>query len=122
MSRSGFLAAMLLATITVFSTGSRDALLAPAAQAQNLGMRTVSGSVLDSSSNPVSGAIVFLKNEKTKAIRSFTSLQNGHFYFAQVNKDTDYNLWAEKNGKKTAVKTVSSWDARTEFVTDLKMK
>ena len=39
---------------------------------------------------------------KTKTIRSFTSLENGHFHFAQVNKDQDFDLWAEKNGKKSA--------------------
>ena len=97
--------------------------LAPApAVAQNLGMRTVSGTVLDANSNAVAGATVFLKNEKTRAIRSFTSISNGHFYFAQVNKAEDYDLWAEKDGKKSATKTVSSWDSRTEFISDLKLK
>lgn len=94
----------------------------PAAAAQNLGERTVSGTVLGDASAPVVGATVFLKNEKTKSIRSFTSLDNGHFHFAQVDKDQDYDLWAEKDGRKSAVKTVSSWDARTEFVSDLKLK
>jgi hypothetical protein len=70
----------------------------------------------------VAGATVFLKNEKTKSIRSFTSLENGHFHFAQVNKDEDFDLWAEKDGKKSAVKIVSSWDSRTDFISDLKLK
>jgi hypothetical protein len=34
----------------------------------------------------------------------------------------DYDLWAEKDGKKSAVKTVSSWDARKEFVSELRVK
>jgi Carboxypeptidase regulatory-like domain len=92
------------------------------ARAQNLGERTVTGTVLDSASNPAQGATVFLKNQKSKTIRSFTSLANGHFYFAQVNKAEDFDLWAEKNGHKTEVKTVSSWDDRAQFVTDLKLK
>lgn len=92
------------------------------AHAQNLGERTVSGAVLDTASNPVQGATVFLKNQKSKTIRSFTSLANGHFYFAQVNKAEDFDLWAEKNGKKSEVKTVSSWDDRSNFVSDLRMK
>jgi hypothetical protein len=92
------------------------------ARAQNLGERTVTGTVLDSASSPVQGATVFLKNQKSKTIRSFTSLANGHFYFAQVNKADDFDLWAEKNGHKSEVKTVSSWDDRAQFVTDLKLK
>jgi len=34
----------------------------------------------------------------------------------------DFEIWAEKNGKKSAVKTVSSWDARKEFDCELKLK
>jgi Carboxypeptidase regulatory-like domain len=92
------------------------------AQAQNIGQRNVSGSVVDGDSNPITGATVFLKNEKTKSIRSYTSSKDGRFHFAQVNMAEDYDLWAEKDGKKSAVKTVSSWDARKEFETELKMK
>ena len=96
--------------------------VAPMAQAQNIGRRTVSGAVVDGSTGPVPGATVFLKNLKTKAIRSYTATSNGRFTFAQVNMSEDYDLWAEKDGKKSATKTVSSWDARKEFETELKMK
>jgi hypothetical protein len=97
-------------------------LLAPAAQAQNIGMRTVRGTVLNAASEPVSGATVFLKNTRTKTIRSYDSTSDGHFYFAQVDMSIDFDLWAEKDGKKSAVKTVSSWDARKDFISDLKLK
>jgi hypothetical protein len=92
------------------------------AAAQNLGQRSVSGSVVDDRSAVVSGATVFLKNQKTKAIRSYTSSADGRFRFAQVNKSDDFDLWAEKGDHKSGVKTVSSWDARNEFETELKMK
>jgi Carboxypeptidase regulatory-like domain len=95
---------------------------APLAQAQNMGQRNVTGSVVDDTSTPVGGATVFLKNNKTKSIRSYTSAANGRFRFAQVNMAEDFDLWAEKDGRKTATKTVSSWDARKEFETELKMK
>jgi Carboxypeptidase regulatory-like domain len=105
------------------SLGSRGALIAPSsAHAQNMGQRVVSGAVLTEESEPVVGATVFLKNEKTKAIRSYTSTNMGHYYFAQVNMAEDYDLWAEKGGKKSATKTVSSWDSRKTFVSDLKLK
>lgn len=102
--------------------GSRSEMFTPAAQAQNMGERMVTGTVVNDASQPVPGATVFLQNEKTKTIRSFTSIANGHFSFAQVDKAQDFDLWAEKNGKKSAVKTVSSWDTRDNFVTDLKLK
>ena len=92
------------------------------AHAQNLGQRNVAGLVVDGNASPVQGATVFLKNIKTKSIRSFTSASNGSFRFAQVNMTDDYDLWAEKEGKKSGTKTVSSWDARKEFQTELKLK
>jgi hypothetical protein len=125
IDRTSLLAAgvfLFLAT-GVASIGSRDALIAPpAARAQNMGMRVVSGAVLDASSEPVVGATVFLKNQKTKSIRSYTSTAKGHYYFAQVNMVDDYDLWAEKGGQKSATKTVSAWDSRKDFVSDLKLK
>jgi hypothetical protein len=94
----------------------------PAAQAQNFGQRVVTGSVADAESAPVPGATVFLRNVKTKSIRSYTSEKGGRFRFAQVNMADDFDLWAEKDGKKSAIKTVSSWDTRKEFETELKLK
>jgi len=92
------------------------------AAAQNLGYRVVFGNVLDSNSNPVVGATVFLKDLKSKAIRSFTSVEKGRFRFTGVNMAEEHELWAEMNGKKSAVKTISSWDTRKEFEVDLKLK
>ncbi len=101
-------------------SASRSGLVA--AWAQNLGQRDVSGSVVEGSSEPVAGSTVFLKNQKTKSIRSYTSTKDGRFHFAQVNMSDDYDLWAEKDSRKTAVKTVSSWDTRKEFEVELKLK
>jgi hypothetical protein len=117
LSAAALLAAFA-AGMTIFPSGGSS----PAAEAQNLGQRSVSGAVIDSDSNPVVGATVFLKNQKTKAIRSYTSAKDGRFHFAQVNMADDYDLWAEKDAHKSPIKTVSSWDARKEFETELKLK
>ena len=110
-------ASLLAGTVALAPPGNRFVV-----QAQNLGQRNVSGSVVDGDSNPVTGAIVFLQNQKSKAIRSYTSAKDGRFHFAQVSMSQDYDLWAEKDGKKSATKTVSSWDARKEWETELKLK
>jgi hypothetical protein len=95
---------------------------AQAALAQNLGQRVVEGKVLDAGSAAVAGATIFLKNLKTKAIRSYTSEGDGRFRFTQVNMADDYDLWAEKGSRKSATKTVSSWDTRTDYQCDLRLK
>jgi len=102
--------------------GSRSGMGPFTAQAQNMGQRVVMGAVVDANSAPVASATVFLKDLKSKAIRSYSTNEKGRFRFAQVNMAEDHELWAEKNGKKSAVKTVSSWDARKEFEVELKLK
>jgi hypothetical protein len=119
--RARLLAPAML-VLGILFVSSLNAINGFVAHAQNLGERTVTGTVFDAASNPVQGATVFLKNQKSKSIRSFTSLANGHFYFAQVNKAEDFDLWSEKDGKKSPVKTVSSWDERAQFVTELRLK
>ncbi|MGB0065434.1 MAG: carboxypeptidase-like regulatory domain-containing protein [Terracidiphilus sp.] len=124
MRRASWLASIVcgLWALGAIPAGPGCALLAPAAWGQNFGQRTVSGAVLDANEQPVVGATVFLRNPKTKAIRSYISTEKGHYYFAQVEMNIDFDLWAEKDGKKSATKTVSSWDDRKDFVTDLKIK
>jgi hypothetical protein len=124
MSRASWLAAIAcgLMALGAIPTGSSCALSATAAWGQNIGDRTVMGTILNESSQPVVGATVFLKNGKTKAIRSYISTADGHFRFSQVDMSVDFDLWAEKDGRKSATKTVSSWDDRKEFVSDLKLK
>lgn len=101
----------------------RSGLIAPPmAQAQNIGDRTVTGNVYDGKSDPVSGAVVFLQNQKSKTIRSYTTDTGGSFSFAQVDMTQDFNLWAEKGSRKSGVKVVSSWDARKKWVGDLRLK
>jgi hypothetical protein len=92
------------------------------AQAQNFGSRTIQGKVLNDREAQVAGATVFLKNLKTRSVKSFTSIEDGSFRFAQVGMVDDYEVWAEKDNKKSPVKTVSSFDSRKEVDFDLKLK
>jgi hypothetical protein len=125
MSRSASMSVVVLAVLAfgMLPISSPGGLIGPAvAHAQNIGQRVVKGTVVNAKSEPLSGAIVFLQNQKTKTIRSYTSDTQGHFNFAQVDMTQDFNLWAEKGGKKSATKVVSSWDARKNFVVELKIK
>ena len=125
MNRMSLAAGAVIALLAagLVPLGSRGGFLAPvAADAQNMGYRVVFGNVVDNDSAPVVGATVFLKDLKSKAIRSYTSAEKGRFRFTGVNMAEEHELWAEMNGKKTAVKIISSWDARKEFEVELKLK
>ena len=85
-------------------------------------MRTVSGHGVERDLRARFRRHRFSEKYKTKTIRSYDSTADGHFNFAQVDMSIDFDLWAEKDGKKSADKTVSSWDARKDFISDLKLK
>ena len=118
------LASLVLAILMAAALPAAVAvLLSPTqAHAQNIGQRTVNGIVVGADGATVPGATVFLKDLKTKLIRSFTSDPTGKFRFTQVDMAEDHELWAEKAGHKSAVKTVSQWDARKDYETELRMK
>lgn len=122
MTRARLAAGGLFVALAAGIFPSGPQFMAPQAEAQNLGQRTVTGSVVDGDSALVTGATIFLRNAKSKSIRSYTTTKDGRFRFTQVNMAEDFDLWAEKDGKKSASKTVSSWDARKEFETELRIK
>lgn len=92
------------------------------AQAQNFGQRTIHGKTVDDTETPIGGVTVFLKNLKTRNVKSFTSLPDGSFRFAQVGMVDDYEVWAERGKAKSAVKTISSFDSRKDIQFSLKLK
>ena len=92
------------------------------AEAQNFGQRTIQGKVVGDGDTGVGGATVFLKNLKSRNIKSFTSAPDGSFRFAQVGMVDDYEVWAEQGKKKSATKTISSFDSRKDVEFDLKLK
>jgi hypothetical protein len=98
------------------------AVLLPAAGAQSFGLKNVQGKVLDGQDAPINGAIVYLENKRNNNIKTFISTDNGSYRFADLAADTDYSVWAAFHGKKSAQKTVSSFDTRKQVNIDLKIK
>ena len=86
-------------------------------------LRTVRGVVVDKSSeNPVSSSVVFLKNTRTNAVRSYISNDEGNYRFSGLDPNTDYEIHAEKDGAKSATHTISSFDSKKEIVLNLKIE
>jgi hypothetical protein len=84
-------------------------------------LRTVRGVVMDKSDTPISAGVVFLKNMRTNAIRSYISDSAGNYRFSGLDPNADYELHAEKDGVKSQTRTVSSFDSRKDMVLNLKL-
>jgi hypothetical protein len=102
------------------------ALIAVPAMAQRKGedanTRSVQGTVTDSSSAIVEGAVVQLKDTKTLQIRSFITKNDGMYHFHGLNPNVDYELKADHQGASSGLKTLSSFDSRKQAVINLKLE
>jgi len=74
--------------------------------------RTVNGMVKTKDGVPAKGAVVYLKNDGNKSVKSVTLDETGKFRFVQLSRTVDYQLWVEMKDKKTDPKTISQFDTR----------
>ncbi len=85
-------------------------------------LKTVRGVVTDKSDNPIPAGVVFLKNVRNNQVRSYIADNEGNFRFSGLDPNTDYELHAEKDGAKSQVRNVSSFDSRLDIVLNLKLE
>jgi len=83
--------------------------------------RTVSGQVMDQDDNPLPDAVVYLKNTKTLAIKSYISDAKGNYHFSSLSPNVDYELYAEYKDHRSPTRTLSNFDSRTEVVFNLRI-
>jgi Carboxypeptidase regulatory-like domain len=73
-------------------------------------LKTVHGLVQDKAENPISGAIVFLKNLQNKSVKTSFTTEDGHYRFSGLDPNTDYELHAEFNGGTSSTRRLSALD------------
>jgi hypothetical protein len=76
--------------------------------------RTLTGTVMDKSDKPVADAIVYLKNTKTLAMKTYIAKNDGSYRFPELSTNVDYEVYAQKNGVKSNTKTLSQFDDRNK--------
>jgi hypothetical protein len=81
---------------------------------KDMRFRAVHGIVKDEHDNPVKGALVNLKNLKTKRTLTFITKQDGRYNFDGLSREEDYELSATFHAKTTPVKKISQFDPQMD--------
>lgn len=84
-------------------------------------LRSVHGIVSDKAENPMPAGVVFLKNTRNNAVRSYIADETGNYKFSGLDPNTDYEIHAEKDGAKSPTRAISSFESRKEIVVNLKI-
>jgi len=84
-------------------------------------LKSVRGLVTDKAESPIPASVVFLKNNRSNAIRSYISDDAGNYRFSGLDPNVDYEIHAEKDGAKSQTRTISSFDSKKEIILNLKI-
>lgn len=108
-----------LALMTSLAVLALVAVLPAAAQQQ---ARSLQGQVMNDADAALPASVVYLKNTKTLAVKTFIADKDGNYRFNALSPNVDYEVYAEKDGKKSDTKTLSSFDSRKQATINLKIK
>lgn len=92
---------------------------APGASAPT--QRAVQGRVVDKQDGAIAGAVVYLKDTRSLAVKSYLTDEEGHFHFGQLSDGADYEIWAEQNGKRSSSKNISQFNSKLDIQFTLKI-
>ena len=81
----------------------------------------LTGKVVDHQDNPVASAVVYLSNTRTRAVKTYIVGQDGAYRFPALSPSIDYEVYAQFNGRKSDIKTVSQFDNRQQVNINLKI-
>jgi hypothetical protein len=121
MKRLIAMAAIFLASGGFFAIATARA-TEPVQRGSQSEFRTLTGHVMSAQDEPLQKAIVYLKNTKTLAIKTYISEGDGSYRFSGLAPNIDYEVYAEHEGSHSDTKTLSAFDNRKQANINLKMR
>ncbi len=74
--------------------------------------RLLTGKVLDKQDNPVTDAVVYVTDTRTRAVKTYIVGPDGTYRFPALATNVDYEIYAQSNGKASDTKRMSQFDDR----------
>ncbi len=114
-----FAAVLLLGLLVAMPVHAQDESKAQKkAEAQ---LKVLHGSVIDKSENPVPSSVIYLKNVKSQAVKTYIADDSGNYRFSGLDPNVDYEIHAEHDDMTSSTRTVSSFDSRRDIEVTLKL-
>ena len=89
---------------------------------QNSTIRELEGTVTDAANAPADKAVVQLKDTKSLQIQSFITDGSGHYHFAGLSTDIEYQVKADHDGATSGWKTLSLFNTKKVATINLKVR
>jgi hypothetical protein len=83
--------------------------------------RVLMGKVMDRQDNALPGAVVYLTNTRTRAVKTYIVGDDSTYRFPALSPNIDYEVFAQYNGHRSDTKTVSQFDSRSQVYINLKI-
>jgi protocatechuate 3,4-dioxygenase beta subunit len=83
--------------------------------------RLLTGKVVNHDGAPIQGAVVYLADTRTRAVKTFIAGQDGVYRFPALSPNVDYEVYAQYKDQKSDTKTVSQFDARPQMTINLRI-
>ncbi len=74
--------------------------------------KLLTGKVVDHEDRPLQDSVVYLSNTRTRAVKTYIVGPDGMYHFPALSPNTDYEVYAQYNGRKSDTKTLSQFDDR----------
>ena len=83
--------------------------------------RAITGTVQDTSHEPLRGAVVQMEEAGSMVIRSYVTDERGEYHFRNVSSSSDFTLWATFRGNKSKTFGISKFDHTLDRVIPLEI-
>jgi hypothetical protein len=85
-------------------------------------VRTLTGIVTDDSHEPIRGAVVELRDDKTNEVVTYITDAGGRYDFKRLDGSTDYEVWVLFRGFRSPTRNISKFDGHLAKVIDFKVR
>ena len=85
-------------------------------------VRTLSGQVTDTSHEPLRGAVVELRDEKSGEVVTYITDADGHYDFKRLDGNVDYEVQVVFRGRRSPTHSISKFDSHMAKVINFTMR